>query len=208
MRAQFGDLNANVLSQYLDPPCLNKLLGRHYISGCQRVRKCATSHCWNPLCGRWAYKAMRGGGTGEEDAAAGGGGGMMLGRRAIMRRHQLVARLNEHGNGLAAAQVLEAVAAEGDGDGDGGNNDDDNDDDIVQRRLRNNVMEPVNASDSNHGEGRQQVCQRDVFSIESLLPRAPTESAGSGKWQTSRCICRDITTGKDSTSLTQQASIK
>ena len=57
MRAQFGgDLDASKLLHYLDPPCLNRLLGRHYLE-CHRVRKNQTSHCWNPLCGRWAYKA-------------------------------------------------------------------------------------------------------------------------------------------------------
>lgn len=57
MRAKYGDLDAELLSKYLDPPCLNKLLGRHYLE-CQRTRKNhQTSHCWNPICGRWAYKA-------------------------------------------------------------------------------------------------------------------------------------------------------
>ncbi|KAL3795016.1 hypothetical protein HJC23_006337 [Cyclotella cryptica] len=56
MRARFGDLDASKLSRYLDPPCLNRLLGRHYLE-CERVMKHQTSHCWNPLCGRWAYKA-------------------------------------------------------------------------------------------------------------------------------------------------------
>ncbi|KAL9186936.1 hypothetical protein ACHAXT_010656 [Thalassiosira profunda] len=58
MRARFGDLDASKLLKFLDPPCLNRLLGRHYLE-CRRVRKCQTSHCWNPLCGRWAYKALR-----------------------------------------------------------------------------------------------------------------------------------------------------
>lgn len=56
MRARFGDLDASMLSKYLDPPCLNRLLGRHYLE-CNRMNKRQTSHCWNPLCGRWAYKA-------------------------------------------------------------------------------------------------------------------------------------------------------
>ena len=59
MRNQFGDLDANQLVRWLDPQCLNQLLGRHYVE-CQRARNCQTSHCWNPLCGRWAYKALRG----------------------------------------------------------------------------------------------------------------------------------------------------
>ena len=57
MRAQFGDLDADKLIKYLDPPCLNKLLKRHYLE-CQRGRNHPTSHCWNPNCGRWAYKAF------------------------------------------------------------------------------------------------------------------------------------------------------
>jgi hypothetical protein len=57
MRTQFGgDLDASRLIHYLDPSCLTRLLGRHYLE-CHRVRKNQTSHCWNPLCGRWAYKA-------------------------------------------------------------------------------------------------------------------------------------------------------
>ena len=56
MRARFGDLDASSLSKYLDPPCLNRLLGRHYLE-CNRAKKHQTSHCWNPLCGKWAYKA-------------------------------------------------------------------------------------------------------------------------------------------------------
>ena len=56
MRDRFGDLDAPMLSKYLDPPCLNRLLARHYLE-CDRVKKHQTSHCWNPLCGRWAYKA-------------------------------------------------------------------------------------------------------------------------------------------------------
>ena len=69
MRAKFGDLDAARLMQYLDPPCLNKLLGRHYLE-CQRVRKHQTSHCWNSMCGRWAYKAMRTEDVGGGAAAA------------------------------------------------------------------------------------------------------------------------------------------
>eukprot|EP00970_Alexandrium_tamarense_P013257 scaffold3296_cov280-Alexandrium_tamarense.AAC.5 len=57
MRARFGDMDADALRQYLDPPCLNRLLSRHYVQ-CKRVRKNQTSHCWNPMCGRWGYKAM------------------------------------------------------------------------------------------------------------------------------------------------------
>lgn len=68
IRSKFGDLDAARLIHYLDPPCLNKLLGRHYLE-CQRVRKHQTSHCWNSMCGRWAYKAMRTENVGGDVAA-------------------------------------------------------------------------------------------------------------------------------------------
>ena len=114
MRAQFGDLDANKLVQYLDPPCLNKLLGRHYLE-CQRVRKCQTSHCWNPSCGRWAYKALR-----VDQAAAG---------RPLAERQRLArirALWNEHLNGnqdaLNGIQSLHGIfepynATSGNGEG-------------------------------------------------------------------------------------------
>ena len=193
MRAQFGDLDAESLSRYLDPPCLNKLLARHYV-GCQRVRNYQTSHCWNPLCGRWAYKATTARGVdlgGNHDAnhdaadddddglnvgwaaAAGAarGGEGVAGRR--MRRHQWIARMN---------QVLAAAAA-------GGDRDAIHDEAALQLRLRNAVLEPVNASDNNinnnHGGQQQQhpqVChQREVFSIESLLAEVSAESTTNGK---------------------------
>jgi len=57
MRARFGDLDADKLVKYLDSPCLNNLIKRHYLD-CKRVRNHPTSHCWNPNCGRWAYKAF------------------------------------------------------------------------------------------------------------------------------------------------------
>lgn len=58
MRSQFGgDLDASKLIHFLDPPCLTRLLKRHYLE-CQRVRNNQTSHCWNTLCGRWAYRAI------------------------------------------------------------------------------------------------------------------------------------------------------
>jgi len=54
MKARFGDLDAARLRAYMDFPCLNRLLGRHYVDSNPRCVQ--TSHCWNPLCGRWAYK--------------------------------------------------------------------------------------------------------------------------------------------------------
>jgi len=56
MKARFGDLDADSLRSYLDPASLNRLLARHYLKSTS-VRTVHTSHCWNPLCGRWAYKA-------------------------------------------------------------------------------------------------------------------------------------------------------
>ena len=77
--------------------------------GCQRVRNYQTSHCWNHLCGRWAYKAITRAvdlGVNNNDihdddddglnvglaAAAARGGEEVAGRRA--RCHQWIARLN------------------------------------------------------------------------------------------------------------------
>mmetsp|Transcript_12372 Transcript_12372/g.13576 ORF Transcript_12372/g.13576 Transcript_12372/m.13576 type:complete len:506 (+) Transcript_12372:110-1627(+) len=56
MKAKYGEPDAEELRRHLDPICLNRLLGRHYLhsTDLQRVN---TSHCWNPLCGRWAFKA-------------------------------------------------------------------------------------------------------------------------------------------------------
>jgi hypothetical protein len=56
MKAKFGEPDAEELRRHLDPFCLNRLLGRHYIRDTD-LRVLNTSHCWNPLCGRWAFKA-------------------------------------------------------------------------------------------------------------------------------------------------------
>jgi len=57
LKNRFGEPSAGDLSHYLDPVCLNRLLGRHYIV-CPHLRDLNTSHCWNPLCGRWAFRAL------------------------------------------------------------------------------------------------------------------------------------------------------
>jgi MYND finger len=57
MKAKYGEPKATELRKYLDPVCLNRLLGRHYLQ-CSHLREVNTSHCWNPLCGRWAFKAQ------------------------------------------------------------------------------------------------------------------------------------------------------
>lgn len=57
MKSKYGEPTAAELQQYLDPTCLNRLLGRQYIHSSQ-LREVNTSHCWNPLCGRWAFKTQ------------------------------------------------------------------------------------------------------------------------------------------------------
>lgn len=57
MKIKYGELSAQQLRRYLDPICLNRLLGRNYINS-TTLRELNTSHCWNPLCGRWAFKAQ------------------------------------------------------------------------------------------------------------------------------------------------------
>ena len=56
MRERFGEPNADELRQHLDPMCLIRLLLRDYVDSAE-LRGLNTSHCWNPLCGRWAFKA-------------------------------------------------------------------------------------------------------------------------------------------------------
>ena len=56
MKERFGEPNADELRRYLDPMCLNRLLLRDYVDSAE-LRGLNTSHCWNPHCGRWAYKA-------------------------------------------------------------------------------------------------------------------------------------------------------
>mmetsp|Transcript_39737 Transcript_39737/g.77657 ORF Transcript_39737/g.77657 Transcript_39737/m.77657 type:complete len:529 (-) Transcript_39737:162-1748(-) len=57
MKARHGEPSAAELERYLDPQCLHSLLLRHYLRS-PRLRTVHTSHCWNPKCGRWAYKAV------------------------------------------------------------------------------------------------------------------------------------------------------
>lgn len=56
MKERFGEPNADELRRFLDPMCLTRLLLRDYVDSAE-LRGLNTSHCWNPLCGRWAYKA-------------------------------------------------------------------------------------------------------------------------------------------------------
>jgi len=56
MKDRFGEPNADELRRHLDPVGLNRLLLRDYVNSAE-LRGMNTSHCWNPLCGKWAYKA-------------------------------------------------------------------------------------------------------------------------------------------------------
>ncbi|KAL3940928.1 MAG: hypothetical protein SGARI_000788 [Bacillariaceae sp.] len=56
MKERFGEPNAAELRRHLDPVGLNRLLLRDYVNS-HELRGMNTSHCWNPLCGKWAYKA-------------------------------------------------------------------------------------------------------------------------------------------------------
>lgn len=56
MKAKYGEPKADELRLHLDPLCLNRLLSRYYVQSAD-LREFNTSHCWNPLCGRWAFKA-------------------------------------------------------------------------------------------------------------------------------------------------------
>jgi hypothetical protein len=56
MKAKYGEPNADELRRHLDHLGLNRLLSRHYVRS-PDLRNLNTSHCWNPLCGRWAFKA-------------------------------------------------------------------------------------------------------------------------------------------------------
>lgn len=56
MKTKYGELSAEQLRPFLDSVGLNRLIGRHYLE-CNDLRQLNTSHCWNPLCGRWAFKA-------------------------------------------------------------------------------------------------------------------------------------------------------
>jgi len=55
LKSKHGELEAKELSIYLDAPCLSLLLNRHFKKSSWVVWG-DISHCWNPHCGRWAYK--------------------------------------------------------------------------------------------------------------------------------------------------------
>ena len=58
VKEQFGELGHTTLEKYFDPIALNRLLGHCYLHS-SGIRTVATSHCWNPNCGRWALKATQ-----------------------------------------------------------------------------------------------------------------------------------------------------
>lgn len=72
MKQQYGDLDAGELRRHMDRLCLNRLLARHYVLA-SNLRTVHTSHCWNHLCGRWAYKVTN---HSTSTAAPGSGGAM------------------------------------------------------------------------------------------------------------------------------------
>ena len=152
MRTQFGDLDANKLIRYLDPPCLNQLIGRHYLQ-CSRVRNCQTSHCWNPLCGRWAYKALRSGGARD------GGVGQT-------RRMRLRAALADNARAISLIRSRRNNNNnEGRGTGEEGS-------------ASGNAGGAASLGGAEDGQKRES-CGHEVFSIESLLPQLPSADGGS-----------------------------
>jgi MYND finger len=70
MKLQYGELDAEELRRHMDRLCLNRLLARHYVLA-SNLRTVHTSHCWNHLCGRWAYKVTNN--TNSSVAAPGSG---------------------------------------------------------------------------------------------------------------------------------------
>lgn len=89
MKAQYGEPKAEELRRHLDPLCLNRLLSRHYVKSAD-LRELNTSHCWNPLCGRWAFKAVT--------VAPGGVRGVRQRRHAAHRRAAALSRQNNREN--------------------------------------------------------------------------------------------------------------
>jgi hypothetical protein len=60
VKERYGEPSAEELRNYLDPVGLNRLLLRDYVDSAE-LRGLNTSHCWNPHCGKWAYKATNSG---------------------------------------------------------------------------------------------------------------------------------------------------
>lgn len=80
MKLQYGELDAEELRRHMDRLCLNRLLARHYVLA-SNLRTVHTSHCWNHLCGRWAYKV-----TNAATSVAPGSGGTVDGSTTSSHR--------------------------------------------------------------------------------------------------------------------------
>jgi hypothetical protein len=55
VRKLHGDVPAEELRLHLGPIPLGKLLRRYFVDE-SKTRINSSSHCWNPVCGRWGYK--------------------------------------------------------------------------------------------------------------------------------------------------------
>jgi hypothetical protein len=181
MRTRFGDVDAPTLAKYLDPSCLCRLLGRHYVE-CERTRVASTSHCWNAACGRWAYRST------PPPMPGVGGGGPGGDRRRMMGILGLRTFRNDPIGGGEGANRRHRAAAPRNDDGDGI-------DDATRRRRRQNVgarfgiLEPINDNDVGSstaivGNGEDDnsnrvVRERASFSIESLLLKEQLSTVGT-----------------------------
>jgi MYND finger len=107
MKLHHGEPCAEELRRHLDHACLNRLLSRHYCSS-STLRSVNTSHCWNPLCGRWALKAGTSGtlsstSVGATTAAAGGSGRTAV--SALFPTHSDTAATTTDNSGTDAYRV-------------------------------------------------------------------------------------------------------
>jgi hypothetical protein len=195
MRIKFGDIDASDLARYLDPSCLGRLLGRHYLES-KRARKLQTSHCWNPRCGRWAYKAAPPPAPNRDHAIAAAAGGVRLGGidggddNDVRGGEQRLMRVgfrafwNDRVGGRVDRGFLAAPR----------NDDDDGIDGAArQRRLlvvgaRLGILEPINDDNvassviGNGGDDNNQAPhERETFSIESLLNEQLPRGGSSGR---------------------------
>mmetsp|Transcript_13839 Transcript_13839/g.33488 ORF Transcript_13839/g.33488 Transcript_13839/m.33488 type:complete len:455 (-) Transcript_13839:273-1637(-) len=109
MKERFGEPNADALRRHLDPVCLNRLLLRDYVDSAE-LRGFNTSHCWNPLCGKWAYKA-----TNSTSAVR---------MRRPMRFGQQDIQQNVSNDGFATSLSGRPIIAVGDGNEQNNNNND------------------------------------------------------------------------------------
>ena len=104
MKERFGEPNADELRRHLDPVCLNRLLLRDYVDSAE-LRGFNTSHCWNPLCGKWAYKA-----TNPTSAVR-----MRRPVRLVQPQHIHQEDVNNNMNGFAASLSRRPIIALGSG---------------------------------------------------------------------------------------------